>query len=57
MEGSTLIISIMLYGCEVWGPENYTQIEKLHLKHILGLHGRTTNNMAYGELGRFSLEI
>ncbi len=44
----------------VWGPENYTETEKLHLyffKHILGVHGRITNNMAYVELCRFSLEI
>ncbi len=42
------------------GPENYVETEKLNLKclkHILGVHGRTTNNMLYGELGRFSLEI
>ncbi len=55
-----IIDPIMLYGCEVWGPENYTETEKLHLKyfkHILGVHGRTTNNMAYEKLGRFSLEI
>ena len=55
-----LIVPIMLYGCEVWGSENYIVTEKLHLKflkHILGVHGKTTNNMVYGELGRFSLEI
>ncbi len=54
-----MIVPIMLYGCEVWGPENYIETEKLHLiffKHILGVNGRTTNNMLYGELGRFSLE-
>ncbi len=55
-----MIVPIILYSCEVWWPENYTETEKLHLKflkHILVVHGRTTNNMAYGELGRFSLEI
>ncbi len=55
-----MIVPIMLYGCEVWGPENYIQTEKLYskfFKHILWVHGRTTNNMVYGELGRFSLEI
>ncbi len=44
----------------MWGPENYTETEKLYfkfLKHILGVHRRTTNNMVYGELGRYSLEI
>ncbi len=43
-----IIVPIILYGCEVWGPQNYIETEKLHLKylkHILGVHGRTTNNM------------
>ncbi len=56
----TMIVPIMLYGCKVWGPENYTETQTLHLtflKHILRVHGRTTNNMVYGEFGRFSLEI
>ncbi len=55
-----MVVSFVLYGCEVWGPEHHTETEKLHLKffkHILGVHGRTTNNMAYLQLGRFSLEI
>ncbi len=37
-----MIVPIMLYGSEVWGPENYIETEKLHLKfvkHILGVHG------------------
>ncbi len=39
-----MIVPIMLYGCEVWGPENYIETETLNLKclkHILGVHGRT----------------
>ncbi len=27
-----IIVPIMLYGCEVWEPENYIETEKLHLK-------------------------
>ncbi len=27
-----IIVPIMLYGCEVLGPENYIETEKLHLK-------------------------
>ncbi len=49
-----VIVPIMLYGCKVWGPENYIETEKIYfkfLKHILRVHGRTTNNMVYGELG------
>ncbi len=43
-----MIVAIMLHGSKVWGPEKYTEIEKLNLKflkHILGVHERTTNNM------------
>ncbi len=50
-----MIVPFMLYGCEV-----YIETEKLHLKflkHIFEVHGRTSNNMVYGKLGRFSLEI
>ncbi len=42
-------VPIMLYGCEVWGSENYTETEKLNLKclkNVLEVHGWTTNNMA-----------
>ncbi len=49
-----MIVPIMLYGCEVWGPENYTETEKLHLKfckHLLGIHGRTTNNKGIWRIG------
>ena len=36
----SLIMPILLYGCEIWGFENITMIEKIHLKYlkyILGL--------------------
>ncbi len=36
-----MIVQIMLYGCEVWGPETYIETEKLHLNiliNILGVH-------------------
>ncbi len=51
-----MIVSFMLYGCEVWGPKKYIETEKLHLKflkHILGVHGRTTNTMVYEILCRY----
>ncbi len=41
-----MIVPIMLYGCDVWGAENYIESEKLYLKylkHILEVYGRTTN--------------
>lgn len=43
-----MIFPIKLYGCEVWGSNNYTETETLHLKYfklILDFDGRTTNNM------------
>ena len=55
-----LVLPIMLYGCEIWGCGRYDDLEILHrkyLKHILGVSGKTVNNMVYGELGRYPLEI
>ena len=50
----------MLYGCEIWGNANVDVLDKLYLKYlkmILGVQGKTCNNMVYGELGRFPLGI
>ena len=38
------VLPIMLYGCEIWGSENYVELDRLHLKflkHVLGVNGRT----------------
>ena len=54
------VMSIMLYGCEIWGNSNVDILDKLYLKYlkmIMGVQGKTCNNMVYGELGRFPLEI
>ena len=54
------VMSIMLYGCEIWGNANVDVLDKLYLKYlkmILGVQGKTCNNMVYGELGRFPLGI
>ncbi len=54
------VVPILLYGCEIWGMENFEELEKTHrkfLKHILRVHGRTTNNMVYGELRRYPLDV
>ena len=56
----TLILSILTYGCEVWGYENNKQLEKLHLQYcrnILGVRTTTPNVMTYGELGRTPIDI
>ena len=54
------VMPIMLYGCEIWGNSNFDVLNKLYLKFLkmtLGVQGKTCNNMVYGELGRFPLEI
>ena len=54
----TLILPILLYGCELWGFENVEQLEVFHLKYlrnILQVRKSTPNAMVYGELGRYEL--
>ena len=56
----SMIIPIMLYGCEIWGYENVTLLEKLQLKflkHLFKLNKRTPSNMIYGETGVYPIEI
>ena len=55
----SLVVPILLYGCEIWGYENNSLIEKLHLKfckYILRVKKTTPSCMIYGELGRFPLD-
>ena len=54
----SVVVPILLYGCEIWGYSNLNLIEKLHLKFcklILKLRKSTCSNMVYGELGRIPL--
>jgi len=54
------VVPVLLYGCEIWGYENTDILESLHLKfckYVLGVNRSTTNNMVYGELGRYPLKI
>ena len=47
------IIPLLLYGCEVWGIENYKLLEAVELKfykYMLGLKKSTPTCMVYGEL-------
>ena len=56
----TLIMSIITYGCEVWGFEDLNIIEKLHpkyLKYISGVKMSTPTCMVLGETGRFPVTI
>ena len=51
----TCITPILLYGSEIWGFSNITEIERVHLyfcKYILKVKSSTPNCMVLGELGR-----
>ena len=51
---------IILYGSEVWGIYNTSEVDKLHLKFcklILGVRPQTSNAAVFGELGRFPLSV
>ena len=53
------IVPILLYGCEVWGFSNTSDIERVHnyfCKYILHLNPKIPGNVARGELGRSRLE-
>ena len=55
-----LVKPILLYGCEVWGFENCTQIEVFHrqfCKRLLKLNKATSNCMVYGELGQEEIAV
>ena len=55
----TLVIPVLLYGCEIWGIENTACIEKFHTKFcklLLKLSNNTANCIALGELGRLKLK-
>jgi hypothetical protein len=55
-----MVVPILTYGCEVWGVENLDMIECFHRKFckiLLNARASTANCIAYGELGRFPLEI
>ena len=54
-----LILPILYYRSEVWGLNDRTKLEGIHIhvcKHCLGVRGQTKNSCVYGELGRTSLK-
>ena len=56
----SLIMPTLLYGCEIWGFENITMIEKInlkYLKYILGLKQTTPTCIVLGETGKYPLKI
>ena len=51
----SVVVPILLYGCEVLEFFNFNLIEKLHLKSykiLLKVKKCSSSNMVYGELGR-----
>ena len=55
-----VILPILLYGSEIWGFEDLSNIEIFHrwfLKYILKLKSRTPNTMVYGETGRTPISV
>ena len=55
----SVVLPILLYGCEIWGFANFAIIEKVHLqflKYNLHLKNSTPLCMIYGELGRLPIE-
>ena len=56
----TFVTPVVIYGAEVWGIEDCTVIERLHLefcKYILSLNKCTYKNMVYGETGEIPLSL
>ena len=52
---------IVVYGAEIWGLDSGSSvIENVHLfglKRYLGVDRRTPNDLVYGEVGRFPIQI
>ena len=54
------VVPTLLHGADIWGYRSYDQIESVHLfacKRFLHVVDNTTNNLVYGELGRYPLWI
>lgn len=57
---NNMVSPVLLYGSEVWGYNTAREIEFLHLKyikHVLFVHSKTSNDIVYGELGVYPLEV
>ena len=52
------IVSVLLYGSELWGCFDCPNVEKVHMyacERILDISSKSPNRMVYGELGRHRL--
>ena len=55
-----LIEPILCYGCELWGVNESTKLENVHIdfcKYLLGVRKQTPNVFIYSELDRYPLYI
>ncbi|KAK6175976.1 hypothetical protein SNE40_014348 [Patella caerulea] len=55
-----LVVTIALYGCEIWSFTDIILLERLQLrfcKYVLKVKMSTPNVMVYGELGVYPLQI
>ena len=55
-----LISPILSYGSEIWGDNDWVEIERIHLficKLSVGVKSSTPNDGIYAELGRYPLLI
>ena len=55
----TCVVPVLLYGCEIWGFSDLTEIERVQTffcKYVLKLGSQTANCIARGELGRQRLQ-
>ena len=56
----TIVIPVLLYGCEIWGFENLKDVEKIQVrfyKNILGLTKSSPKIAVFGELGAFPIKV
>ena len=56
----SLIIPVVMYGAEAWEIDDFTVIERLHLKlckYILSLNKCTYKKMLYDETGEIPLSL
>ena len=55
----TLVLPILLYGCEIWGLENIDHVETFYrnfLRRLLKVNKLTVNCIVYGEVGKYKLQ-
>ncbi len=57
---NSMVLSVQMYATEVWGYNVIREMELLHtkfLKHVLFVHKKTSNDIVYGELGVYPLQV